>query len=101
MRKLDTISKTYIQNIRVDDQLAVKFTEGSRRAVRNAISHSFFKDVHRLVFCNIEEMLMMHKSLVGELEADLANYPRYSMGSTLQKYVRVPLSCVFALTTRG
>ena len=71
VRKLDTISKSYIQNIRVDDVLASKFSD----------------EDHRTIFCNIEELLVIHKSLVIELENDLANYPNYRTGRILASYV--------------
>ncbi len=45
VRKLDTVVKSYIQNIRVDDQLASKISD----------------EDHKLIFCNVEELLAMHK----------------------------------------
>ncbi len=43
---------SYIQSIRVDDTLNSKFTD----------------DVHRVIFCNVEEILAVHKNLVADLE---------------------------------
>ncbi len=71
VRKLDIVSKTYIQNIRVDDQLASKISP----------------EEHRLIFSNVEELLAMHKSLVLELEADMLRYPNYTTGRILGQYL--------------
>ncbi len=71
VRKLDIVAKSYIQNIRVDDQLASKISP----------------EEHRLIFSNVEELLAIHKGLVIELEADLLRYPNYSTGRIVTQYL--------------
>lgn len=71
VRKLDIISKSYIQNIRVDDVLASKFSD----------------EDHRTIFCNIEDLLMLHKSLVTDLENDLGRHPSYNTASIIGSYI--------------
>jgi hypothetical protein len=71
VRKLDVVSKSYIQNIRVDDQLASKISP----------------EEHRLIFSNVEELLALHKGLVLELEGDLMRYPNYTTGRILGQYL--------------
>lgn len=65
VRKLEVVSKTYIQSIRVDDQLASKFTD----------------EVQQTIFGNMQELLAMHKGFMLELEHEPPRYPHYRISS--------------------